>query len=353
MRGVLASYLRRRVALHICALAGILAALMQVLELLDVTTDVLDRGLGLAGVLRYAALRLPSEIVLALPLAALLGAMSAFHEMTRHHEMIPIRSAGVSLTRVLAYLLPVPVIVGVAQFTLSQTLVPVTEAALKDWWEATAPPGETPDPRWVRTSAGPVSYATAASDGRQLTGLRVYVRGADRLLSSRISARKAEWDGGAWQLEDVEELRLAGGSPVRVTEGSRTWKTNLRPEDVLRLDIQQPHLSSSTLFDIIAGEGVASQPLSYYRTALYRSFTAPVAACIMLLLAMAAARGARGSGAGGLLVALGLGLTFMVCDGLMTALGTSGRVPALAAALLAPIAFGALGLLQLRASERA
>ena len=93
MRGVLAVYLRRHVATRTALLTLFFVALMQVLELMDVTTDILDRNLGVRGLAYYAGLRTPSELALALPLAALLGAMWAFHDLARNHEMIAIRTA--------------------------------------------------------------------------------------------------------------------------------------------------------------------------------------------------------------------------------------------------------------------
>ena len=62
MRLVLGNYLRARVAGQMLALLAVLTGLMQLLELLDVTTDVLDRNLGVGGVIHYALLRLPSEL---------------------------------------------------------------------------------------------------------------------------------------------------------------------------------------------------------------------------------------------------------------------------------------------------
>src|SRR5262249_31926647 len=154
---------------------AVLTGLMQVLELLDVTTDVLDRNLGLPGVLRYALLRLPSELIVALPLAALLGAMSAFYAMARNREITALRSAGVSLKRIVWHLLPVALLFAVLQFGLSQSLVPLAEAELKIWWDANAPLDEEPiDPRWVHTRDGPISFDRNTADGRHLQGLRIY-----------------------------------------------------------------------------------------------------------------------------------------------------------------------------------
>jgi lipopolysaccharide export system permease protein len=79
MKWVLGNYLRRRVAGQILGLLLALSALMQLIELLEVTTEVMDRGLGVAGIARYAMLRLPSQMEIMLPLAGLLGSMAAFY----------------------------------------------------------------------------------------------------------------------------------------------------------------------------------------------------------------------------------------------------------------------------------
>lgn len=350
MTGVLASYLRRRVATQVLGLVLVLTALMQLLELLDVTTDVLDRDLGLRGLARYAMLRTPSEVVVALPLAVLLGAMSAFYAMARNHEIVAMRCAGMSLKRLVVLLLPVPLALGAAQFVLSDRLVPRAEAALKAWWEQTAPPDETPEPRWVQTRDGPASFERASPDGRRLTALRLYERGEDGLFAARITAAQAEWDGRAWQLDGVEELGVDARTLQRKDEPTRAWSPNLRPDDVVRLDLLQPHLSSSMLSGVLSGERVGAQPIGFYQTMFYRSFTTPLAAFIMLLLAVPTAQMMARSGGGGgtLLVALGLGLAYLLCDGIMAAMGTSGRIPALVSVAVAPVLFTLIGLIQLQ-----
>jgi lipopolysaccharide export system permease protein len=353
MTGVLANYLRRRVGLQTLGLLVFLAGLMQVLELLDVTTDILDRNLGFAGIVHYAWLRTPSELVLSMPLAVLLGAMSSFYTMAKSQEVTAIRAAGVSLKRLLVLLLPVPILFGGAQFLVSQAVVPHSEARLKTWWDATSPPEDTP-PKWVQTGDGPISFERATTDGRRLEGVRIYLHGDEGLFGMRVTAAQATWDDdGVWRLDDVQELRVGESGTTRLHEESRRWKINLRPEDVVQLGVAQPHLSSMMLADVIAGERVGAQPLSYYQTVLYRSFTAPVAAFIMLLLAIPPARMlTRGGGGGSLLVALGLGLAYLLVDGILSAMGTSGRLAPLPAALLGPALFIAIGAVQLARCDR-
>jgi lipopolysaccharide export system permease protein len=350
---VLGKYLRSRVAGQILGLALALTGLMQLLELLEVTTEVLDRHLGFAGVLHYAALRIPSELVIALPLAGLLGSMSAFYAMGRSREITALRSAGVGLWRLLVYLLPVPLVFAVLHIALAQKLVPLAENRLKAWWESTVPLEERPaDPQWVRTSRGILLFERASADGLRLLDVRIYERGADGLLTATTRAEEARWEKDHWRLTGAREFGVdaATGS----ASGERDWESNLSPDDVLQLDVAEPHLSSFALADVIGGERVSTRPRSFYRTVLLQSFVAPFTVFIMMLLAMPAALvSERGGGGGKMLLALSLGLAFLLVDGIFSAFGTSGRISPLLAALAAPLFFAGVGFLQLRASERA
>ena len=354
MRRQLPAYLQRRVGVQILALLAVLTAMMQLLELLDVTSEILDRGQGVGALMYYAVLRLPAELGLALPLAVLLGTMTALNAMARTLEITAMRASGVSLMRMLGYLLPVFVVIASVQVAIQQLVLPPVEIELKRWWSASTPPDDKESTRlWAHTSAGLVAIDTFSPDGRQLQGVRLYEREAG-LLSSRLRAANARWDGRAWQLSDVTELRLVAGKIHSVHDAAREWQTNLHPDEVLRLGVTRPYLSSIMLNDVIVGARVGSQPLSYYQTALYRSYAAPFGVFIMLLLAMpTAATKTRHSGGGGAMVlALALGLAFLLSDGILASLGSSGQLPPLLTAVAAPALFISIALLRLRACER-
>lgn len=355
MTRTLPRYLRRRVGTEIAVLLLGIVALMQLLELLDVTTEILARGQGLGGLAHYALLRTPSELVLALPLAVLLGSMKALSAMARVLEITAMRTVGYSLMRLLGQLLPMLIGIALLQFALSEQVVPRAETALKQWWSATALPDSEQTRLWARTSDGPVSIESTNPDATLLTSVRVYQRDAAGRLTARLYAAQARWDGGRWRLSDVTDLQVRAGEVTRQHQATREWATNLRPDDVLRLDESRPHLSSIMLAEVIAGARAGSQPRSYYQTVLYRSFTAPLGVVVMLLLAMPTAFTATRAGGRGweMLVALVLGLAFLLCDGIFAALGTSGNLPPLAMALAAPALFATIGLLQMWLYERA
>lgn len=351
IKGPLASYLRRMLLTQTLGLLIALAALMQVLDLLDATTDILKRHLGLPGVLHYAALRTPAELALALPLASLLGALFMFYTLAKRRELTAIRATGVDLRSVVITLLPVPLLFAACQFWVTDQLVPKGETALAAWWNSTTPPpGDDDDDAkqtlWAHTGDGLAAFDKISSDGRHVTGLHLYRRGTDNQFRERLEAATADWTGSQWQLSGMNRMALSNDRVDRDPPDSDIWQTNLRPDDLLRINSPQPQLSSTVLIGVLAGARVGARPASYYHTALYRRFTAPLAPLVMLLLALPATRAASRSGEGGglLMFSLGVGLLFVLVDGLLAALGEGGRLPPLAASAAGPILFTGLGL---------
>jgi lipopolysaccharide export system permease protein len=336
VNGPLARYLRNTLATQTLGVLVALTALLQVLELLDVTTDILKRKLGVGGILHYAMLRLPAELSLAMPLAMLIGSLFTFYTLARNHELVAIRAAGIRLGWVVRAMLPVAVVMALLQFVVSDRVMPRAEAALALWWHA--------------SDDGLVSIQHASRDGRHLQGVIAYRRGDDGQYAGRLSAKSADWSEGGWQLSEVAVFSLGQGSLSRSQEDHRAWATNLRPDDLTRAQDPQLPLSSTALIGVLAGERVGDRPASYYRTVLYRSYIAPLALAVMLLLALPATRAVQrgGQGGGQLLLALGCGLGFQLSCGLMASLGQAGTLSAALATGLPPLVFGLLGLVFLR-----
>ncbi|HEU0197885.1 MAG TPA: LptF/LptG family permease [Nevskiaceae bacterium] len=351
-------YLRRRVLGAGFGAWAVLTALMQTLDLLNATGDILKRGLGLAGVMHYALLSLPSELLMALPLAVLIGTLLAFYGLARTREGLAIRASGISLRRTVLWLLPVAALFAVLQFGLADRIVPPSQTALAQWWNATRPPDTTPaetGPRWVRTHNALISIGGISDDARHLTHITTYRRDAVGLLTARWTANAAQWKNHGWELTSRTALDLQADHLQHRKEPSATWHdADFAPRDLLRLDVSQPHLSTATLLGVIAGRDVSALPLSYYQMALWSLFVDPLAAFVFLLLTIPACRTSlRAEGAGTVLVwALALGLAYVLCNGLLASMGSAGRLQPAFAALLPLALFLGVGTIQLIRADR-
>ena len=64
---ILRLHLLKLVGARVLSALAVLVAILQILDLLDVTTEILQRNLGALGVIHYALLRTPTQVEQAAP----------------------------------------------------------------------------------------------------------------------------------------------------------------------------------------------------------------------------------------------------------------------------------------------
>lgn len=342
---ILQRYLLRVFTARVLAALVILVAILQVIDLLDVTTDILDRKLGFGGVVYYAALRTPDLIAQVAPLSVLTGSLFAFGQLARENAFVAMRSTGMSIYRLVGRAAPVALGVGLIHLVCVQWIAPGAEQRLDLWWARSAPAAEKPPIRPHSFRLGSeIVVATPGDDvGRRMTAVTIYRRDRNGQLIARIRAPSATYGRGGWQLQQPEFENL-GGSAVREGHAAAmAWPEGPRPSDARAIFSDQQSLAPGSAERALAG-GAASRSAAFYRIELQRGWAGPLAAPIMLLLAAPIALvNFRSSGGRVLVSCLGAGLLFMVIDGVLTAMGQAGNLPPLAAAWAGPVLFTAIG----------
>jgi lipopolysaccharide export system permease protein len=330
-----------RILAALAALVGVL----QILDLLDVTTDILERSLGAAGVAYYALLRLPRLIEQAAPLAVLAGGLFAFGKLAGESAVTAMRSTGISVYRITLAAIPAALALALVQLAIGTQIAPRTDAMLGEWWQATAPKdrAKVVDPVTFRVGDEIVVAVPRDPDGRSLEQVTIYRRDAEGRLVQRTSAEAMIFDDDRWRLvaprfESLGEDSIAVGSAEEMD-----WTGNLRPGDVRTLAMGETTVTPAEASRALAG-GLSTRPRTFYDTQLQRAWAAPVACVVMLLLAAPSAlANFRGGGATLMVQCLAAGLLFLVFDGAFTALGENGAAPPILAAWAAPAMFAALG----------
>ena len=338
---------------HILGLVGsrvlaallVLLAILQVLDLLEVTTEILQRRLGIGGVLYYAVLRVPTLIQQAAPLAVLAGCLFAFVQLARENVVVALRSAGVSTYRLVRMIAPVALAVLLLDLACAQWLSPHAERALDAWWSKSAPRGEPapPQPHSFRVGPDIVVASEADSSGKRLVGVSIYRRDAAGRLTQRLRADTAVFAGDGWRLI-APRFELLGAAQVQRGRAAEiAWRPGPQPQDVRGIFASDETVAPGSAQRALAG-GAAARPPAFYRTTLQRSWSAPFAALVMMLLAGPVLLiNFRSGGAGPIVACLGAGLVFLVVDGVFTALGQGGNIPAVLGAWAAPAIFAAAG----------
>ncbi|MBO1075873.1 LptF/LptG family permease [Roseomonas marmotae] len=329
----------------LAALLG-LAALLQLLDLLDRASEVLHRG-GIEDLARYAALRLPTVLGQMVPLATLVAGMLTFRRLAMTLEMTALRASGIPVRRVLVTLLPVCLAAALAQGVLLGFVAPRTERMLAEWWESTESralaPASAPPRVWLRAGSQIVGIDRVSLDGAHLQGLLLVPRAEDGVARARIEADSAVHDGAGWTLQGVRVAEPGGTRLVR--QATRPWPEGPPPAEIIELARPTESQDPWWLLRALRREQAVDRGPAFYATRLQNSFARLLAPFLMLLLAAPVAFEMPRRGGGGLrpLLGLSLGLGYLLLGGLLTALGEAGVAPVALSVWTAPIVFAALG----------
>ena len=340
----LSTYLLKLMATRILTALLVLVGILQILDLLDVTTEILDRDLGASGVGYYALLRLPRLIEQAAPLAVLAGALFAFGKLASDSAVTAMRSTGISAYRVTLMAIPAALAIALAQLAIGMVIAPSTDSRLGQWWQASTPkdPSKVVDPVTFRVGDEIVVAVPRDPDGRSLEKVTIYRRDQAGRLIQRTTAQAAIYQNDRWRLIEPRFETLGSANILESGARSQDWSENLTPSDVRTLAMGETTVTPAEASRALAG-GLSVRPRTFYDTQLQRAWAAPIACVVMLLLAAPAAlANFRGGGATLIVQCLAAGLLFMVFDGAFTALGENGAAPPLLAAWAAPAMFAAL-----------
>jgi lipopolysaccharide export system permease protein len=344
-RGALgiSAYLTRIMAVRTLAAGAALIGLLQLIDLLERTSDIIARG-GAVEILHYMALRLPYLFEQVAPFAVLGGALFTFSQLARNSELVVMRISGLSLLQIFRRTLPVALAVAALDLVVADQVTPRAEQALATWWAASAPGSlsAAAAPRWFRIDGNVVLVRKASPSGSTLTGISIYDRDARKQLVRRIIARDAVWSGQRWRLDQAVVTDLRQEHAESLTVAAMDWPTTLRPSDTARLFAGSYEMTSEAAYRSLFGKGPVNQSPSEFQTRLYRTLAEAMAPIIMLLLALPTALGhARSNRTLPVIFGLCFGLAYLVADGILTAMGQTGVLPPWAAAWGAPAAFAA------------
>ncbi|MEM9043650.1 MAG: LptF/LptG family permease [Pseudomonadota bacterium] len=304
------------------------------IDLLRTASDLVARG-GVALLAEYALLRAPLLGAILIPISVLAGGLMGFFTLSTRSEIAVIRATGLSIWRVLAMLVPLAVLLGLAYNVMGDRLSVAAEQRLADLFplETTPDPsGSTAKPFWNRGSREILRAIPAASDGSALVDLTIYELGSEGTLARRITAASAKFTGDGWQLREV--VIDHNGQPQN--HAVLDWKSLLTPSDIFRIAKGQGAVSSGQAQAVLSGDAAPTRGRPFYETQIARGYVAFAVPLIMLVLAAPAAFASarQTGGAGAAVLAIALGFLYVATDGFTASLARVGGLDPWLAALV-------------------
>ncbi|HAD83011.1 TPA: LPS export ABC transporter permease LptG [Candidatus Edwardsbacteria bacterium] len=296
--------------------------------------------------------QIPYIMILTLPVAMLLASMATISQMARHHEIVAMKAAGLSLYRIFAPLFILGLLISLAVMAVGETIVPITNQKKGNLERIRIKKQLSQEPQTR------FNLLYDGSQGRQFFIKRYNVEKAvmdsvsifqvdqqNRILQ-RIDAAKGVWTGNVWLLEKViirnfrpdgteisdslQQLKLTGYEEAPASFSKR----ELLPDEMGFFELRQ-------FIDRLKRSGNQVQQSV---VDLYLKLSFPFANFIILLFGLPLLSNSRkGSTASGFAISL---LTCFVFWGLLQtgrALGHSATLSPILAAWLPNIIFGAIG----------
>lgn len=292
----------------------------------------------------YAMLRLPGIMTAFMGLCFLLAALMMLTEISHHSELVAIWSAGVSQFKMIAMLLPVAFIFGIANFLLSDRAVPSVAPTLHEWGigdysEKKLKVGEK-DPIWMRSGTDVLRAVDSNPQATTLRDVIIFRRDAKGLLIEQIMAEEAVLKQGRWHLSSVVIYYRNNVPPSRVTR--MIYSGLLRPAAAGTRSGDPEEMSIGDLGYFIENAGFGIRPPHVYSTWMHKRLSLTLTGVLMLLIAIPLAGRHRRGGGLGILFAVGIamGFAFFVFDGISLTMGELGLLPAWMAAWLPMLVFG-------------
>jgi lipopolysaccharide export system permease protein len=341
MSPTLSLYLGRRYFAGVAATTLALLMFILLFDLIELLRRAAEREeITFAVVVAIAVLNLPILVQKVLPFAALFGGMFVFSRLTRNHELVVARAAGVSVWQFLAPAAFIAVLIGIFVVTVLNPLSAVT-ASRHDQLVAKYLRGQpnllsvSPTGLWLRQvdpSGQSVIHAQSVSrQGLELTDVIIFLyQGTDR-FAGRIDARSATLEAGSWQLSDVLVT-----SPDRPAERHESYQL---PTTLTLGQIQDSFASPETLsfwalpkfIALLKESGFAALK---HRLRWHSVLSTPLLLFAMVLIAATFSLRLTRRGGAGLVIAGGVlaGFVLFFLSDLVFALGLSGKIPAVLAA---------------------
>lgn len=344
----LARYIARLLAARLVISLLAISALLQLFDLFNNARSLLSRGGTTSDLVVYAGLRLPTTVEQALPIAMLIAALAAFLSLSRSNEMIALRGAGMTIYRILLLCAPVAMLSSAAHYLLLDAVTPLSERRFADWWHgftAGGAPEREEGAIWLRSGDAFVRVGDIAASGQALNDIQIVYLSQQGVLTRWVEAEQARHTPEGWVLYDVRTTTVENGRIILKQEDNFRWPAILDAASIVELDAQPESLSTAQLRRILSGTSAGESSPSYYLTQLHRSYAVPLASPLMVVLAAPAgyAIRRRGHTGRGLALGFGLGMAYLVTDGLLSALGSAGALPAALAVWVAPALFAVIG----------
>ena len=237
---------------------------------------------------KYVLLTIPGRIYEYVPFAALIGCLIGLGQLASSSEIVVMRSAGVSIARLVWIVMQPTLLVAGAGFLVGEYLAPQAEQIAQSQKAIAQSRGkEIPGSHgaWNREGNTFMSFNAVETNG-VVHGINLLQFDDSRQLQSALRAERAAFQGDHWTMENVVETSFTSWETKQSLHATLHWDTGITPELLTMVAVAPEHLPIEDLYRYsryLQQQGLDSDD---YRLALWRKVLQPLAIAGLVLVAI-------------------------------------------------------------------
>jgi lipopolysaccharide export system permease protein len=353
--------IERYLARQIYAAVGfVLLGFLALFALFDLIAELRDLGMGnyqLRQIFTAVALWMPGRAYDLVPIAVLIGTLYVLANLSSNSEYTVMRASGLSPWRAGWVLAKVGLAFVVLTFAIGEWVAPYSEQAAQQVRMRAIQSligGSFNSGLWFKDGESFINVREAR-DANLLQGVRIYEFDAAFRLRQVTEAERGEYAGdGKWRLVHVAQTMLGPGGPSVARHEEADWRSAVSPDLLNVLIVAPERMSARKLYRYLQHLTGNRQKSARYEIALWKKLFYPLAALVMMALALPFAYMHARSGMVGFKVFLGimLGIFFHMLNSLFAHIGLLNEWPPMAAAALPSLLFLTTAILMMVWIER-
>lgn len=329
------------------ATAIVLLGFMALFAFFDLIYELESVGKGgyeLRHALGYVALTLPGRAYELLPICVLIGTLYALTTLAKQSEITVLRASGVATRDFLWAFARIGVVFVILTLAIGEFVAPAAEQAaqrLKLRAQGALVAQEFRSGLWVKDDRAFVNVGEVFPDA-SLKRLRIFeFDNGFRLRSISQAATGRYLEEKQWLLTDVNRTIFMGDAARAEHIAELRWKTALNPELLSVLMVSPNRMSLLSLSDYVRHLRENRQKTDRYEIAIWKKLTYPLAALVMMALALPFAYTQDRMGIPSIRIFAGvmLGIGFHLLNGLSSNLGIINSWPSWFAAISPSLLF--------------
>lgn len=348
MMSILDKYLAKQVILMIMVVAlallgfDLFFTLVHELKMVGKGQYLLSTALG------YLVLTIPGRMYAMFPWSALIGTLICLGALANHSELVVMRTAGVSVTRIAWSIIKAAFIITAVMVFLGEGIAPTTERLAQNKKTLAVSGGQTIQTAyglWVRQGDDYIHVLTVRANN-ELINVTRYQFAEDRKLKAVIFAERALQKEGKWHLYRVQGTEFEPNRTRTFFKEEQVVSTLLEPEILETAMVKHPErLSIAALWRTIQHRIKNELSSQNYELAFWTKILQPLVIVMMVVLAVPFVFGPLRSGSQGLRIVVGIFVAFLfnTLNGLFAPLAIVYQFPPLLAVILPIIVFSGVG----------